>query len=260
MTVITTPDLLRAVDKTAYRVSLLMRSSCHPEANAIGTWNVGETANHLAHCYSSFIGAFEGTFDAAPGDVDRHNAEALAEDPERDLDVLAERVEKEARRYIDMASAFAADQPVDFFTGMRVPASAVTATLLGEALVHGQDIATAEGLPWPIEPEHALLTMHGLVPMLPHFLNASGAAGLRAGYEIRLTGSDSQFWYFDDGTLTVEETEVGPVGCRIAADPATWLLMSYNRIGPTLPTISGKVRVWGRHPWLATRLRGVFKT
>lgn len=260
MTVITTPDLLRAVDKTAHRVSLLLRASCHPESMAIGTWSVGEVANHLAHCYPSFIGAFEGTFSVAPDDVDHHNEEVLAADPERDLDVLAERVEKEARHYIDVAGAFTADQPVDFFTGIRVPASAVTATLLGEALVHGHDIASAEGLPWPIEPEHALLTMHGLVPLLPHFVNRTAAAGLRAGYEIRLTGSDSQFWYFDDGRLSVEETELAPVGCRISADPATWLLMSYNRVGPTLPTISGKVRVWGRHPWLATRLRGVFRT
>jgi hypothetical protein len=51
-----------------------------------------------------------------------------------------------------------------------------------------------------------------------------------------------------------------PVDCHISAEPVTFLLMSYNRIGPTMPALSGKVRVWGRRPWLATRLGGVFKT
>jgi hypothetical protein len=46
----------------------------------------------------------------------------------------------------------------------------------------------------------------------------------------------------------------------ISADPATFMLMSYDRIGPVLPALSGKVLVWGRRPWLATRLGGVFKT
>lgn len=260
MTDATGSGLLRAVEKTAHRVSLLMRASCHPERKAIGTWNVGETANHLAHCYPSFIDAFEGRFSVAGEDVDAHNEEVLATDPERDLDALADRVEKDAPRYLAAAGAVSEDRPVDFFTGMRVPASAVSATLLGEALVHGYDIAKAEGLPWPIEPEHAILTMTGLAPVMVYFLDPDAAAGLRAGYEIRLCNGPSQFWYFDDGHLTVQDFEKFPVDCRISADPATWMLMSYNRIGPTKPTISGKLRVWGRHPFLATRLGGVFKT
>jgi hypothetical protein len=51
-----------------------------------------------------------------------------------------------------------------------------------------------------------------------------------------------------------------PIDCHISAEPVTFLLMSYNRIGSTLPALSGKVGVWGRRPWLATRLGGVFNT
>ncbi len=260
MTVGTESALLGAIEKTAFRVSLLMRSASHSERKAIGTWTVGETANHLAHCYTSFSDTFEGTFSVAPADVDAHNAEVLAEDPVRDLDVLADRVDADAPKYLEVAGGFDQDSPVDFFTGIRVPASAVSATLLGEALVHGYDIAKAEGLPWPIDPEHAVLTMEGLVPVMVHFVDQDAAAGLQACYEIRLRGGSTQYWHFDDGHLTVEDSPATPVDCHISADPVTLMLMSYNRIGATMPALTGKVRVWGRRPWLAMRLGSVFQT
>ncbi len=252
--------LLTAVEKTAYRASLLLRAATKPDKKAIGIWNVGETANHLSHCYPAFIDAFHGTFTAAPEDVDAHNAEVLAADPERDLDVLANRIESGMHEYLEIAGKFDEDELVDFFTGMLVPASGVTATLLGEALVHGYDIAKAEGLPWAIEPDHAILTMEGLVPVMVHFVDEKAAAGLEAGFEIRLRGGGTSYWYFEDVRLTVESSPVLPVDCHISAEPVTFMLMSYKRIGPAIPTLTGKVRAWGRKPWLATRLSSVFKT
>ena len=260
MLVATRTPLLTAVEKTAYRASLLMRAAVHPEKKAIGVWSVAETANHLSHCYVAFIDAFQGTFTAAPDEVDAHNAEVLAQDPERDLAVLADRVEAGMHDYLEVAGEVDEDELVDFFKGMLVPASAVTATLLGEVLVHGDDIAKAEGLPWRIEPEHAILMMEGLIPVMVHFVDQEAAADLEAGFEIRLRGGRTHYWYFEGGRLTVESSQVLPVDCHIVADPVTFLLMSYNRIGPTVPALSGKVRVWGRKPWLATRLGGVFKT
>ena len=106
MTVATKSALLAAVEKTAFRASLLMRATTHPDRTAIGTWSVAETANHLSHCYPSFIDAFQGTFSVAAEDVDEHNAEVLAADPERDLDVLADRVEAGSREYLEVAGAF----------------------------------------------------------------------------------------------------------------------------------------------------------
>ena len=260
MTVATNSALLAAVEKSAYRASLLLRSATKPDKKAIGIWSVAETANHLSHCYPSFIDAFHGTFTAAPEDVDAHNAEALAADPERDLDVLANRIETGMHEYLEIAGKFDGDELVDFFTGMLVPASGVTATLLGEALVHGYDIAKAEGLPWVIEPQHAALTLEGLVPIVVHFVDEKVAAGLNAGFEIRLRGGRTSFWYFEDGRLTIESSQILPVDCHISAEPVTFMLMSYNRIGSTLPALSGKVRVWGRRPWLAMQLQGLFKT
>ncbi len=260
MTTATKSALLTAVEKTAFRASLLLRAATHPERRAIGTWSEAETANHMSHCYPSFIDAFQGTFSVAAEDVDAHNAEVLAADPERDLDVLADRVEAGAVEYLAVAGAFDEDALIDFFTGMLVPASVVTATLLGEVLVHGYDIAKAEGLPWPIDPEHAIVTLEGMGPVMEHFVDEEAAADLKAGFEIRLRGGSSRYWYFDEGRLTVETSAISPVDCHISAEPVTWLLMAYNRIGSIMPTLSGKVRVWGRRPWLATQLGGVFKT
>lgn len=252
--------LLAAVEKTAFRVSLLLRSAGHPERTAIGTWTVGETANHLAHCYSSFTNVFRGSFAVAPEDVDSHNEEVLADDPVRDLDELADRVDAGAAKYLEIAGGFDQDALIDFFTGMQVPASSVSATLLGEALVHGYDIAKAEGLPWPIDPEHAILTLEGLEPAMVYFVDEEAAAGLSACFEIGVRGGSTRYWHVEDGQLTVEDSPQAPVDCHISADPMTWLLMSYNRIGPTTPALTGKVLVWGRRPWLALRLGGLFHT
>ena len=165
-----------------------------------------------------------------------------------------------APKYLGVASTFDEDALVEIFSGLIVPASGVNATLLGEALVHGYDIAKAEGLPWPIEPEHAILTMTGLVPVMVHFVDRKAAEGVEAGFEIRLRGGPTQYWYVADGELTVEDSPVTPVDCVISADPVTMLLMSYSRIGPFSPSAIGKMRVWGRKPWLALRLGGLFHT
>jgi uncharacterized protein (TIGR03083 family) len=193
-------------------------------------------------------------------EVDAQNVEVVAGDHERDLDVLADRIETGAGEYTKLVASLDEDEPVEFFTGIQVPASGVTATLLGEALVHGYDIARAEGLPWAIEPAHAIMALEGLIPVMVHFVDAEAAAGLNAGFEIRLRGGARTYWYFDDGRLTVEDSQLRPVDCRISAEPVTFMLMSYNRIGPTVPVLSGKVAIWGRRPWLAARLGGVFKT
>jgi hypothetical protein len=258
MIVVPRSELLTAIEKTALRLSLLLRAATKPTKNAIGIWNVAETANHLAHCYPAFVNPFRGTFSARVDEIDAHNAEALAQDPERDLDVLARRIEAGAEEYVEVAASFEEHELVEFF--VKVPASAVGASLLGEALVHGYDIARAEELPWAIEPAHAILTMNGLIPLMAHFVDEEAAAGLNAGFEIRLRGGSRTYWYFDDGKLTIENSQIRPIDCRISAEPVTFLLMAYNRIGPTVPVLSGRVAVWGRRPWLASRLGGVFTT
>ena len=260
MIVATRSELLTAVEKTAFRLSLLLRAVTKPEKNAIGVWSVAETANHLSHCYPSFVDVFRRGFSVGIDEIDAHSAEVLAEDHERDLDVLADRIETGAREYTGVVASLDEDEPVEFFKGMQVPASGVTATLLGETLVHGYDIARAEGLPWAIEPAHAIMTIQRMIPVMVHFVDAEAAAEVNAGFEIRLRGGDRSYWYFDVGRLAIEDSQLRPVDCRISAEPVTFMLMSYNRIGPTVPVLSAKVAIWGRRPWLATRLGGVFKT
>ena len=93
-----------------------------------------------------------------------------------------------------------------------------------------------------------------------HFVDQEAAKGLEAGFEIRLRGGPTQYWYIADGDLRVVDTPELPVDCVISADPVTMMLMSYGRIGPFSPSAIGKVRVWGRRPWMALRLNGLFHT
>lgn len=134
--------------------------------------------------------------------------------------------------------------------------SSVTATLLGEVLIHGYDIAQASRQPWLIPPTHAGLVFSGALPMLPYFVNHAAAAGVRASFDLRLRDKDSPRvrLAFDDGTLDVASGPAEPVDCHLSADPTAFLLVMYGRQGPLRPALTGKVVAWGRKPWLAFRM------
>ena len=65
---------------------------------------------------------------------------------------------------------------------------------------------------------------------------------------------------FADGVLTVRpEPATEPVDCHICADPAVHLLLSYGRIGPVRPALTGRIVAWGRRPRLALVLPRLFR-
>jgi len=235
MVVTSEPAMLTAVKSTAFPP--LLRAATNPNRRAIGTWSVGETAAHVSHSYRGLLEVLKGTLDIRIDEIDAPNEQVLAEDPERDLTVLADRVEAGAREYAEHVASIDPDRLVPFFGDIRLPASDITATLLAEVLVHGHDIAHAEGLPWAIEPAHAVVTLEGLIPVLPHFVDEEAAAGLDAVFEIRLRNrAATNYWSFRDGQLKIEESAARPIQCHISrpiqchisAEPVAFPLMSYN--------------------------------
>lgn len=58
---------------------------------------MAETAAHVAHTYGGMLGLLKGTFALGLDEIDAHNDRVPAEDPERDPDVPADRVEAGAR-------------------------------------------------------------------------------------------------------------------------------------------------------------------
>lgn len=253
--------MLAAIEATAPRLSQLLRGVKTPYTNAIGVWDVGETAAHVAHCYEGFLAMAQGTYGVLPGldEIGGANAAYLVENRERDPDVLADQVEVGAKEFVGYMGSVVGDPLVRWFGDTQVPRSAMAGVLLGEVLVHGFDIARAEGLPWTIDPSYAALSIEGSLPVLPLFVDQEEAADVEAGYDLRLRGDGRSFWTFQGGRLTIEPPSAARVDCHLSVEPVAFMLVSYKRVAPWGPALAGKLLVWGRKPWLGLRLPTLLK-
>jgi len=258
---ITIDSMSRALTEAGSDFASMLRRVKDPNRPAIGSWTVGETAAHAAHSPKYFLEAAQGTTAlAALDDVAYHNAEFLSDEPERDPRVLADQFENNELTLTTYAGTLDGDPAVEVFDGVVVPMSTLLAVELGEVLVHGYDIAGASGLRWPIASEHAALTVGGLLPILPHVIDPAKAAGFDARIAFRIRGGIEATLVFNNGVLQIEAGSGEPVDCRLSVDPPTYLLLSFNRINPTIPTLQGKILAWGRRPWLAIKMASLFKT
>ncbi|RVX47297.1 mycothiol maleylpyruvate isomerase-like protein [Nonomuraea polychroma] len=231
-----------------------------PDANTagVGTWTVGDVAAHLSHVFRFDTDAVAGrpVPDAmvTMAGMAEANATMLAEDGERDPAVLADRIGTLANKFDDVASRSRA-ATVDWLQGARLPPSAVACHLLEECLIHGHDIATATGRPWPIQRHHALLAVEGaalpLIAALPPtaFLNQEKAGSFRARFELRLRGGGRTVLNFDGGSLTLDAAGTRDVDAHISADPPALMLVFIGRQAIWKPLLGGKLAAWGRRPW-----------
>ena len=258
---ITVDSLSRALTEAGNDFASMLRRVRNPDRPAIGSWTVGETAAHAAHSPGYFLEAAKGTIVlAALDDVADHNAEFLSDDPERDPHALADRFEDNELALTTYVGSLDGDPAVEVFDGVVVPMSTLLAVELAEVLVHGYDIAGASGLHWAIAADHAALTVGGLLPILPHVVDPAKAARFDARIAFRIRGGVEATLVFNNGALQIEAAGGDPVECRLTVDPATYLLLSFNRIKPTIPTLQGKIVPWGRKPWLAVKMASLFKT
>jgi hypothetical protein len=253
-----------AVAAVGPRVASLVRSIEHPTASALGAWDVSGVAVHLSHAVDAVTAMARG---GGPllgelGELAGLNRMLVAGEGERDVDVLAGRIETSLSGFLDVAAAEAAATKTWFAEGTSMPMSGLVCHVLNELLVHGWDIATAEGKPWPIERAHAGLVVSGF--LFPSFailgramVDQQAAAGLRATYDIRVRGGGRAVWSFDAGDLRVDAAPSGPVDCHLSVDPTAFLLVGWGRMGQWGPIARGKLVAWGRKPWLGFKLRSL---
>jgi uncharacterized protein (TIGR03083 family) len=218
-------------------------------------WTVGEAAAHMVLAGRVFAGCARG--EASPvasldafADV---NQARLAAFPQRRAGALAASLVEAGQALLDATAGRSGAEPTPWHGGQRIELWTVTAIAVGHLLTHGYDIARAIGRPWPIDPGQALLVDAGTLRVMPLFVVAEATRGLRASYEVRLRGGLGFTCRVDDGALTVEPWSAGPVDCRISADPAAFLLVSWRRTSQWGPIVRGQMVAWGRKPWLALR-------
>jgi len=274
-------DALR--DEVA-RVTTLLRSIQDPEPHAVGQWNLGEVAMHLSQAWVVIPGLarrdLSGAYEVVPGFVDVAGDSLIRDigdladttiggvksDPERDLAVLADRIEARAQEYFSDCVGADPDAPRPWLVhGTTVRQSTFTYHLLNETVLHAYDIAHAAGRPWRIEPAHAAMVLgRFVVPVLQALdahamVNGAKAAGLQATYDVRIRGGDSFYFIFNDGTLEIVEPSSRRVDCHISADPVAFLMVVWARQSQWTAIGKGKLMAWGRKPWLGPQLRSLIR-
>jgi uncharacterized protein (TIGR03083 family) len=275
---------LDALRDEVQRVTTLLRSISEPGAPAVGQWNIAEVAMHLSQVWiglpslarqdlSAVHAVLPSSASVAGGSFMRDIWEladlmtlAVNNDLERDLRVLADRIDARAQAYFSECVDADPDEPRTWMVeGMTVRQSTLTYHLLDETLLHGYDIARAAGRPWRIDPARASMALgRFIIPVLAMadprtFVNQETAAGVRATYDVRVRGGNSFHFIFDDGQLTIAEPSSRKIDCHISAEPVAFLLVVMGRQSQWTAIAKGKLLAWGRKPWLGPQLRGLVR-
>jgi len=283
----TEPDWRLAADALSdqvARVTALLRSIRSPHAPALGQWDVAEVAMHLSQAWIVVPGLAADDLSSAsdvlpdrelaPGasliadvwDLSGVTTTGVRADAERNPAVLADRIDQRAHAFLDGLSAQSVDDSHAWLVeGVAVTLPTLICHLLNETVVHGYDIARADGRKWPIPTQHAAMIVDGfLVPVIAglgprSLVDQEAAAGLRATYEIHVRGGRRHVFVFDDGALSVERPGSRRVDCHLSVDPAAFLLVAWGRRSQWPAIARGQLMAWGRKPWLGPRFRSLIR-
>ena len=257
-----------------------LRTVTDPHARAVGEWDVADTAAHVllvTRLNTHFAAGTEPDDDLRPvldkaATVTMHTVEELnqvggAVVKVDDVAAQAERIERQLESLLhDTAELRGADR-VGWLGGLPLPRRAVLAHTLSELLVHGHDIAGAEGREFAVPASAARLYFElFLVEVIQWayevgFISVGRVDDPRSDvtWELRLRGSKPIVFTYEHGRLSVGDC-ASRVDVRIAADPAAMLLVLYNRLDPLTPVLRGKIKVWGRRPWRLQRVTHALQT
>ncbi|MGH3766923.1 MAG: SCP2 sterol-binding domain-containing protein [Pseudonocardiaceae bacterium] len=265
------------------RVTTLLRSIQDPTVPAVGSWNLGDLAMHLSQVWMAqrdqakgdlsrihellpdTAGTAGGSLVKSMWDLSDLWGGALKNDPERDLGVLADRIDAEAAQYFSECAVTNPDTARPWtIEGFTFPPAMFTYNLLNETLIHGYDIAHAAGRRYPIEPSHATIALEWFALRVlqqapPQTFASAKAANLRATYDVRIRGGGSYYFIFNAGDFAVEEPSSRKVDCHISADPVALLLVFWARQSQWPAIAKGKLMAWGRKPWLGLQLRSFLR-
>jgi uncharacterized protein (TIGR03083 family) len=244
------------------QVSELVAAVTDPAATAVGRWTARDTAAHIVAGIELYTSLARGasspatTIDAITG----MNDDLIAALGEATMPALGQRVRSAARQYLDVVEV-RGGRDVPWHAGLSIPVTSLLAISLGEAVVHGHDIARAARRPWPVPADWARTVFHGVQPVLPHYLLADRAAGRRHTFDVRLRGraGDRTRLAIADGVLHTRVPGTARVDCHISADPWTMVRILYGRTSATQAAATGRVTAWGRRPWLAFVLPTLFR-
>jgi uncharacterized protein (TIGR03083 family) len=230
-------------------------------------WTVREGAVHLAVGPRIVAARCTGQLPMSDARFDREAfADRMrgmfADNPETDPKKLADQIREGYGVLLEVLATLPADQPVAYYSGLRPTVADIASLNMGEPLVHGYDIATAVGAPWPIDPAYATVAVRGYQRML-YSLNAFAAfqpaasVGLEATYRVEVEGTDPLHVRITDRSFAQPEAAES-VDCVVSADPVTALLLMSGRLSQWPAIALGRLRFTGARPELGPRFADLF--
>ena len=228
--------------------------------HGIGHWSASDVAAHVATVLELNAGLACGTVlpVAAIEAIPDWSQSALEKVEDRRPQALADRIQAAVSELTDAASSRDGDPRVAWHNGLSTPISTLLALMVGEAMIHGYDIARAHRRRWHIPSAWAETTLRGILQVAPLYFLPERSAGLHARFEMRLRGIETRALFtITDDELQISEPGGGRAHCYISGEPTALLLLLYGRTGPLRPALTGHVVAWGRRPWLALRFPGV---
>jgi len=259
-----------AIAAMGARASAMVRCINQPNAPALGSWSATDVAVHLSHTVDIVTAMVRGSsaMTADIWDLDKLTTMLVEGESERDLGAIATRIDASVAALLTVLRDTAGDPARPWVVGgVEFPVSSLACHALNELVVHGGDIAKADGAPWPVERAYAALVVRGfLLPSLGALgramVHQENAAGVTATYHLRLRGGGGgggAYLRFHEGDLMVSDAAPGPVDCSLVVDPMAFLLVAWGRTGQWPPILKGKLLAYGRKPWLGLKLRSLLR-
>lgn len=225
-------------------------------------WSVRDVAAHLVGATALYVelaaGAASPVGAITPEVLGEFNAQRIADVADNDPDQLAKSMTDTVSRFLDASGRFP-DEPVHWHAGIALNTTQLTCVLLGEYLLHGLDVATATGAPWPIDPRHSALVLYGYGPVLPACVDAVTSVGHTAGYLLELGIAGRLAVRFTNGTPTVGPADDAPYDCTITADPTAFLLVSTGRMHQSTAIALSLISAGGARPDLGLTFGSRFR-
>jgi len=256
-----------ALTSESGRLAALLRSARRVDAPALGEWNLGDLAVHVSLSLDAVLATARGSgamLDDIWGLSGLSNI-LIRGEATRDLGAIADRIDATVAQLLAVLPDTGGQELQPWVVqGMELPLSTLASQALNELVVHGRDVALAEGVAWPVDRGAAALILDGfLFPALDvlgrSMVHQEEAAGVRARFDVRLRGGGGAHLTFSDGDLSVTRSALGPVDCHLSVDPAAFLLVSWGRVSQWPAIAKGQLLAWGRRPWLGLRLRALLR-
>jgi len=259
------PDMSRALAELPAAMEQFCGLLVHGDdlnVHSIGRWSASDVAAHVATTLELNVelacgqGSPVDSLDAVPA----WSQAALESVVDRTPQALVERIRAAVRQLTTAVDSRDAGSRIPWHTGLLVPISTVPALMVGEAMIHGYDIARTLGRQWSIPTGWAETTLRGMLQGIPLYYLPERAAALRAQIEIRLRGTQTRALFsVANGELRIVETGGARADAHISGEPTALLLFLYGRTGSLRPAVTGRVFVWGRKPLVALRFPGLFR-